>query len=473
MRNFDQAMMRLQNKLPDTVFDGKELKVANHDELQKVAGFLGKYQVNAKAALDAWKQLGRGQNEERRSKLNANIQYHDALLAAYNEKSKTIKAPQEAPPAQMRKVSMDDIFIGPDVGKGKPFLIDTVGEWQTMARVWGHPGNKAKPSRYSIKLEFWVRYENIASDDVVMIQTTKGAKKLGRPIPCSPTKVYPELKLAWYKCDAPKARADYNTLFNVAGDLNVHLTYRKIIEGKEFKKFASLKVRAMKLKKGSANNPAVAWASNHDIELGASTLQEITSGGQSGTAYEMMRALDGALNKDETFAVIHTWFKSDKSHIPTRMACLYNGKRVAEAQGHRETSHSSWSFIKKGSTKQDDNEWQQHQFQLYSLHPHPRIDGSKGSYHKPQHYLPENPGKYRCVVTSEGEIVKEMNFEVGGDGEIIKPACQSSSMNTLQSVTLLSTKNVRVSTKKWDKNIGKKAGYAGGVTWSKGCPTTR
>jgi hypothetical protein len=152
---------------------------------------------------------------------------------------------------------------------------------------------------------------------------------------------------------------------------------------------------------------------------------------------------------------------------------MFGGKRIAEAKGVGGHGFRTWSYVKKGSNKRDDNAWQQAEYFLYNLHPGPDAKGSKGSWSRPQHWMNENPGEYRCVVTGDGEILKELYFTVGKDGNIVKPPCQLASMNSMKHVTLLRTVNKKLSSRKFDKKIGKKMGFEGRVKWAKGCPLVK
>ena len=71
---------------------------------------------------------------------------------------------------------------------------------------------------------------------------------------------------------------------------------------------------------------------------------------------------------------------------------------------------------------------------------------------------------------AEGEVIKEIYFTVGKDGEVIKPECQLKSANTLSSVTFARTVDKKLSDRKYDKKVGKKYGFEGRVTWAKECP---
>ena len=358
-------------------------------------------------------------------------------------------------------------IVGPDAASDKPFIVDTIGAQETTFRAWAHPGTKANPSRWSARLSFFVHYKDAADDDVVVISLHKGKKRLGKPTPCRPKRLYAEAALAAFECEAPKGR-DHKDLFSTKGVHTIKLTYRKVIEGKEFANFAVLTVNVEQLKKGASNNPSVSWGESHDGKLTVSTIEEKSQNSNSNS--DAFNALAAAKGIGVPYMLVSTWFKREKRVERTKMTCMYKGKRIAEAQSTGNSKYSSYTYKKKGSPERIDQAWEQATYFLYAMHPRPDAKGSKGSWSTPQHWLNENPGDYKCVITGDGEIVKELYFKVGADGEVVKPACQRGSMNALKTVTLLRTVNKKLSTVKYDKKVGKKAGYEGRVKWSAGCP---
>jgi len=472
MRNYEQSMMRLKNKLPTATFDGRTLHVKTYKELQNVASFVKNFRTNLEKAIQAWNKLDRGRTQQRKNALVANQQYYKALAQAFQQKVKEIPPPAKPKVVKDRVIQPDEIFIGPDVASTKPIIIDTIGPMDTLIRVWGSPGSSSKPSKWSAKLHFWVRYNNIVDDDVVLIQVLKGRKKLGKPTPCRPKGIKAKVQLAYFECLAPRNR-DYPNMFNSDGQHTVALTYKKPIEGTVFKNFATLKVSVKKLKKGASNNPNVAWGTDHDMKLTVSTIEEKTNNGGSGLGGHTNESLQAAFRQGIPYMAVHTWLKREKRVERTKLTCMYKGKRVAESQDVGGQNYDYWSYVKKGSPKRDDAKWDQQEYLLYQLHPRPGPGGNKGSWATPQHWMNENPGDYRCVVTGEGDVIKEIYFTVGADGEIVKPTCQAKSFNTLHTVTLLTTKDHKLSDRSYDKKIGRKFGYEGRIKWSRGCPPTK
>lgn len=472
MRDFEQNMAKMKVKLPPSIFDGKTLKITNYTELQQAKQFGLNYRGFLLNAVNAWGKLGRGQNEERKNQLLANKAYFDAFQKAYMVKAKEIKAPVMKKPVQAKQVTLADIYVGPGVKKKGPVIIDTVGQGDTEFKAYGHPGTKAKLSRWSALLSFYIKYDNIAHDDTVMIEIFKNGKKLREATACQYSNLHKQGQLAYYKCEAPKKRSDYKELFDTDGPHTIKLTYNKLIEGKSFKDFAIFHVTVKQAKQGAANNPSLKWETDHDMKLSVSTIEEEIPHG-SPTDGGIQTAMQFAYQKQEVSTAIRTWLKKDKGHHLTKMTCLYHDKRIDEAKGFKAKEYSYWSYLKKGSMERNDEQWTQYKFQMKSLHPRPFPDGSKGSYSQPQHYLNENPGEYRCVVTGGGKVLKELFFRVGLDGEIVKPACQLESMNTLHTVTLLAAEDKLLSTVDYDKKIGQQSGFEGRVKWSKSCPPNR
>ncbi len=468
MRTFEQSMGRLKAKLKS--FDGQNLNVETYDELVAAANFLKNYKANLQKAIKAWNSLMKTARTQARLKaLKDNEAYFKALAKAIQDKAKEIKPPKKVEKKPDKLITLKDAYSGPDVAGDKPWILDTFGRQETILRVWGSPGTKSKPSRWSIRLQFWVGFGEIANGDVVMVQVLKGRKKLGKPGACKPSHVWPDNKLAFFKCQVPRDR-DWKGLFKTAGVHTIKLTYKKPIEGKVFKDFAVFQLTSKKLKKGASNNPAVAWGTDHDMRLAVSTVEEAVTSSGSGETGDTTRAFFAVYRKGISYLEIRTWFKRVKRLERTSLTCLYKGKRVAE--GHSIGGHNFdyWSYVRKGSPKRDDAKWVQVAYQVHMLKSRPGPGGNKGSWSKEPHWLHENPGEYKCVILGDGEVLKELYFTVGEDGAIVKPECQLKSVNTLATITLLRAVDKKLSDRKYDKKIGKKYGFQGRVKWPKGCP---
>ena len=469
MRAFEQNMAKMKVKLPPSIFDGKTLNISKYEELLQVKQFGLNYRGFLQNAFDAWGKLGRGQNEERRNQLIANKEYFNAFQKAYMAKAKEIKAPVEKKPVEVKQITLSDAFVGPDVNKEGPVILDTIGGFGTEFKAYGLPGTKAKPTRWLAQLQFYVKYKDIAKDDAVMIEVFKDGKSLGKPTSCQFKYHDKDFDLAYYQCDAPKMNSDYEGLYQTGGPHTIKLTYKNLVEGKEFKDFAILKINVKKAMQGSANNPSLKWQTDHDMKLAVSTIQE---GGSKRGIIKYAKEAAFRAGTQTTSMVINTWFKTGKkARNKTKMTCLYHDRRIAQADSFKIGEFSYWSYLKKGSMEREEAHWVHHSYYLRTMYPRRHSKATHGR--KKGHFLNENPGEYRCVITGDGEVLKELFFRVGLDGNIVKPACQLESMNTLSTVTLPAAEDKILSTTAYDKDIGKKYGFEGRVKWSKSCPPNR
>ena len=146
-------MGRLNKKL--STFDGAALNITTYAQLTTAAQFVNSYKANLGKAIKAWNGLIKtARNSERHKNLSARKAYFDALVKAFKEKAKVIKPPKKVAPKVVRKITLDEIYVGPDAGGDKPYLLDIHGREQTLFRAWGSPGSKSKPSRWSAKVKF-------------------------------------------------------------------------------------------------------------------------------------------------------------------------------------------------------------------------------------------------------------------------------------------------------------------------------
>lgn len=457
LAELEAAFATLDKKLPTEVWDGKTMNIRDYDQLLEVGAFLIEYKRVLAVARKAYDGLsGDEQTEERRERLNGYADWKTHAIDAANEKAKEIKPPTYFP------------FTGPDVGKGKPFVIDTVGHQWTRLRVRTAPGpskgNKRQPSRYSIYAEFAVYYEDMASEDVVLIQPTKGGKKLGPPKLCK-TNVFTDIPVAVVNCDTHPGSPDYRDLYSASGDVQVQLIYRKVIEGKEFKNFETLLLRLNQLPQAGTYPPS--WGADYDMELGPSIIQQYSGnfvlGDWADSVHDAWNHSVSHLPASQL--LMRTMFKSNGSSEPRRVACLHEGKRVFESKVQDRWNASEQAF--RGGDWQVTH-WQQGVIFFYGVRSRP-VSGLGGA----MYFLSEHPGEYKCVITGGGKVLKELYFTIDAKGNIAKPACQAKSMNSPRSITLLTTKLKTPYNAKWDKKLAAKRAYGGGATWAKGCPPTK
>jgi len=454
----EETFSKLDKKLPAKVWDGKTLNISKYDELLEVKAFIDNYKRLTVAAREIWNRIS-GEGEERTDaqgdRIDGYIDWMNPLIEAYNAKAETIKEPWYFP------------FIGPDVSKDKPFVVDTVGQRWTRFGVLNTPGpskgGKRQPTRYRITAEFVVYYQDMAPDDVVLIQPTKGGKKLGPPKLCKMT-VFSDMSVAAVECDThPENYPDYKTLYSAAGDIDIKVTYRRVIEGKEFKNFESLLLRTIKLPQ-HGTVPAE-WGADHDMELGPSIIQQYSTAGNrwGDVLYDAWNTSASYL--PGPYVMMRTMFKTNGSGGQERVACIHGGKRIFEGKVQHDWSASVESW--KGNDR-DTSSWRLGVIYMTNILSRPMSHTGDGVY-----ILRDHPGEYKCVITGGGEVLKELYFTVNAKGHMVKPPCQAQSITAPHSITLPTTKLNKPYNKKWDKKLAAKRAYGGGATWTKGCPPTK
>ncbi len=468
MRTFQQSMDRTRTKLPAGTFDGTNLHITTYRQLKSVESFLKNYKVNLGKAIKSWnRMIPTARTRARRANLVQRQTYFRALLSAYLAKAKTIKKPVVVAPKAARVIKLSEVFVGPDAGKTTPYLVDMLGPMETLFRAWGTPGSTKRPSRWYAKLRLYVHYPNVASDDVLKVQLLQRGRRLGAATTCRMRGLYKNLQLAYFECKSPDTR-DKSKQRATSGAHVIKLSYKKPVEGKTFKNFATLRVNVLKIKHGSRNRPTRMWATDHDMRLHVTTIEEKFHRSSQRT---MVRRVQSAVmqafrdRRTPSFLEMRTWFKWKDRAPRMKATCFYKGKRISEASAIGGDGFKYWTYARRGK---DSAHWRQARFALG--HIVPRALNGKRFTKRGYHYLDQNPGKYRCVITGDGDILKEVFFTVGAEGELVKSACQLKSMNTLRTITLVRTKDRKVSDRSYNKHIGKKRAFAGRVAWARGCP---
>ena len=361
-----------------------------------------------------------------------------------------------------------------DWPEDKPVLIDTIGSLETKVLV---VARVARPMVWVPEPYLLVRFSGYESDDIIIMQVMDGGKAIGKPMRCGARFYFKKLGLSQFKCRPSK---DFG--LTETGVFKLKVTYRQTLVQQDHP-LAELTLPVLELKHGAKSNPSFTFGDDLDASLNVSTIEEtggtgfnhasselgFVGSGRSGAYDKVFDSIITAHDLPESTptALIRTWFKAGKNMIRTKIACLYNGKKVGEAPDTSHDDRSIWSFTEGGEMRAV---WTRISYLLHMLIIRPRYSGLKIAPAGSVHYLSENPGEYRCVITGNGEILKELYFTIGKDGQIVKPECQAKSMKNLRQVTLLRQVNKKLSFVPYDKAAGQKAGYYGNAVWAKGCP---
>lgn len=468
MRAFEQGMGRLKARLSPSLYDGKQLNVTTWKQMRKVEDFVRNYKRNLEKTIKAWNALTVGKNTERLNKLKAAQAYFKALFPLYAARRKQITPPKKVVKVKVENATFDQVVTGPGASVEGPALIDFFGPQETTLQAWGSPGTRSKPSMWSVRMQFVVKYKGFTSSDFVTAQIYKGRKKLGRPINCAPH-VLKGWPVAVFKCRSD--HRDRKKMYKTAGAHLIKLSYKNLVLGKTFKNFATLRLDVLKLWGGSLTRPAVMWRTNHDSHMPPSVIVERNTSWRSGhrdsyVAAFMSSAMSAMNNSNPRHLVLHTWVKRNK-YFSTQATCVYKGKPVWEP--FRENGRLDWEVsgrLKKGRKAEFKAKWQKLRFLLQGLKIVNK-DGRRGSWSKEPHWLDKNPGEYKCVITGDGKAIKEVYFTVGADGHLVKPACQDKILTTFKDTILVKAKSKKWGELKWNKG---KYAFCGNVKWNKACP---
>lgn len=169
---------------------------------------------------------------------------------------------------------------------------------------------------------------------------------------------------------------------------------------------------------------------------------------------------------------LRLWFKSVGEDRTPRLkaTCFYKGKKVGETPNNQVrtpswNNYKYWTFKKKKSVTV---EWQEYGFPLRGMVHRP---GDRDQVRSDKvHFLDQNPGEYRCVISGAGNILAELFFTVGEKGVVEKPACQEGSLRALPNVSIIKVVRKKGFTAPYSKKAAGKPEMLSHGKWAKGCP---
>jgi len=119
----------------------------------------------------------------------------------------------------------------------------------------------------------------------------------------------------------------------------------------------------------------------------------------------LYRVSDGKLE-------LWTWFKYDRDGEAKvregRMRCFLGDKKIEFYESPTRRTEILYQEYRE-KNKNEQTMWSLWYWWV------PRIEGEMAT-----EYLKKNPGKYRCVLTQDGEKSREFVFTVGADGEVVR-----------------------------------------------------
>ena len=357
------------------------------------------------------------------------------------------------------------LLVTSPVAAGEPRLLDSIGIQESDARALAVNGN---PNTWVPEVSFFLEFDGWSQEDVVLVEWREGKKVIGKPFVCAtahfmrevqdnPTTPIFAANLARFTCRFPDAAG-----ISRPGIFELGLTYKQTLAGKTWD-LGRLEMRVVEILVGSANKPVTSYADDRDHQLGLTTIEEyFGEHGEPEADLRVAAKIHHRLLAGGVAIAIRFWTKYDDTGPRTiTMTCLQGDQKVGEGRNVlRGRKSGSTTFV--GKDRQDVNYVQQG-FALNGMRPG-KNPGSGGA----PFYLGDHPGDYRCVAMAGGEIVKEVFFSVGADGEIQRTACDDEA-RTLRQVHIVSAKEHAIANLPRDEKIAARGAFFGRVTWKAGC----
>lgn len=262
---------------------------------------------------------------------------------------------------------------------------------------------KGQRARWVPKVSLVFRVEDPESDDVILLQHFRGRRKWG---PVQKCQIGPRQKtmrrgkggkaLGYYLVH-PVCTMDQKYATPAAGRFAVKVSYRATGAGKTYKDLGHYTYTVKKYNHNwTSRGPLKSFYVDHDHRMGEAW------------AYLPLN------DKLE----IWTWFKYDRDgekHVRgARVRCFVDGKKLTFNDHPTRRTEIEFQHY-RGKLKHKTTTWGLWYWSAY------RTGGKMA-----QQWIKEHPGTYRCTLTQNGEVARELYFEVDKQGKVVRPACQTS-----------------------------------------------
>lgn len=266
-----------------------------------------------------------------------------------------------------------------------------------------------------------VAFDEVEEDDILLIQHYKGhgkkAKKWGKVQKCSDARSEDKIKrnfgqsIAFFNC-----KADDAWLNKKPGKYSARISYRQTGAGVDHTDIKTVEYTVDKFAvDASGGKKQWGFAVNQDHRLGEGWMTRFGDGTKNG--------------QDIRFS---TWLKWSTQGEPrnVKMRCYLGKKKIGQFDSHNRHDVKIVDYKKKGAEPARTT-WGKYVF-------HVKPDFGKGMVQwaapttkdkNPEvYYLSENPGDYRCPVTFDGEMIRELTFTIA-DGAVKEPACANTTVH--------------------------------------------
>ncbi len=337
-----------------------------------------------------------------------------------------------------------------------PLVIDATNSFQTSISAY-RTTQEGFPWGWVPETSIIVKMNPIESDDVLILQHLRGKKKWGAEQKCRLRQHYKAVGMAKFEC-----KGDEKMAANKGGSFSVRISYKQGALDKLHQNIDTLHYNVIKYKCDNRHvkrrwKPSSCYVVNHDFRLGEGWITELTEDSTS-----------------PTYILLRTWFKyADKEPHRPKARCFLNGKKVAQAKVERKQKAITYRALKKANGRGQRVTWARWCWRFYDFATLPPQKTISTVSYPNVFYVNKNPGNYTCVITADGDKLATMSFQVGANGKIVRPACQSASpdgtVRSPDNVHLIKVVYGKAANIKYQaKAFAKKPLY--GRKWTKGCP---
>jgi len=297
-----------------------------------------------------------------------------------------------------------------------------------------------------------VAFDAFEEDDILVVQHYKGhgkkAKAWGKPQKCAEHNEDDRLtrqigqRVWFFNC-----KGGDELLIGTDGAYSAKITYRQTGAGTDHRDLKTIEYTVKKYyADASGSKKQLAFVATLDHRIGEGWL-----------------SYHGDGKKDGQEVRLSTWFKWD-THGELRdvkMRCFHNDKKFGDFDSHNRYDVETASYVNKSGDPIRES-WGKYVFHVKPnfgkgmVHwDHPK----EGSPNPEVFYLSKNPGDYRCTVTFEGDLVREIKFKIA-DGKVVEPGCAGTQVRAGAQHHMVSV-NVKAGPMKYDNKAFEKAGWFG------------
>jgi len=332
-----------------------------------------------------------------------------------------------------------------------PIALDIWGRYHVNIVPFVLPAAPGVKRSWVPKVSLVFKVTKPETDDVVELQHYKGGKKWGPVQKCQISRDAMTERRGkggasmGYYLVTPTCMLDEKLATQDLGKFSVDVSYKQTGRGKVYPDLGKYQYEVKSYNSGwlSKKGPEKSFYVDHDFRMGEAWAY--VSG-------------DGSVQ-------IWTWFKYDRDGEQQvrggRMRCFSGDDQLSfmdNPTGRTTIDYDHYT----GNNKHDKVTWG-----LWYWYTG-NVDGGVGA-----EWLAKHPGPMRCTLTQNGDISRELSFEVDADGKVKRPACQTADgpdqVRALPEEALLKMEFKKGADLPFDAKAYRSGGLYG-RKWLPGCP---